>query len=157
MTLTAQKTTLGLAAPVLALALSFGARTASADIAREGDLHIEKNCSQYSGAAGSFCTIISSNLAALPVHSRIFYDQAAGVPNPNPPGGMLDSNILIYVGPGNWAVGRCTLDNNTNLGLCSLSDGVGPLTGITMRVTVSSPDGINYFWNGTYAFRSLFH
>jgi hypothetical protein len=157
MTVTAQKTTLGVAAGLLALVLSFGARTVSADIAREGDLHIEKNCSQYTGAAGSFCTIISSNLTALPVHSRIFYDQPAGIPNPNPPGGMLDSNILIFVGPGNWAIGRCTLDNNTNLGLCSLSDGVGPLAGITMRVTVSSPDGINYFWNGNYAVRSLLH
>ena len=32
---------------------------------RSGELHVTKNCSHYTGAAGSFCTITSSNLNAI--------------------------------------------------------------------------------------------
>ena len=71
---------------------------------------------------------------------------------------MLDSNIVLYVGYGNWAVGRCTLNTDGNTGLCTLSDGVGPLAGISARVNVSSlgpnyGDGAVYSWEGTYSQR----
>ena len=39
------------------------------------------------------------------------------------PAGMLDSNVVLDAGNGNRAVGRCTLDLVTGLGLCTFSDG----------------------------------
>ena len=114
---------------------------------QNGVLHVTKECSAYTGAAGSFCTITSSNLLEIKVGSKIYYDQAAGTPT-----GMLDSNIVLVVGTGDWAVGRCTLDGRTHLGLCTISDGTGQLAGFSARVNVSSTDGVNYHWDGTYSF-----
>ena len=131
----------------LTFLLSPGAASVSASSARRADLHVTKECSAYTGLAGSFCTITSSNLAQIKVGSKVFYDQAAGIPT-----GMLDSNVVLSVGTGNWAVGHCTLDGTTNLGLCTFSDGTGPLSGFQARVDVSSTDGLNYSWDGTYSF-----
>jgi hypothetical protein len=132
-------------------------------VPRNGVLHVTKLCNQFSTAyPGSYCTIASSNLLAIPANSTVFYFQAAigvGTPTPIPDFpllSLLDSNIVLYVGTGNWAVGRCTLDNNTNLGVCTFSDGTGPLTGFTARLNVS-PDSTNpwlYHWDGTYSFSS---
>ena len=68
---------------------SIGVASVSAS-ARKGDLHVTKECSQYNGAAGSFCTITSSNLTEILIGSRVFYDQAAGIPT-----GLLDSNVVL--------------------------------------------------------------
>jgi hypothetical protein len=100
----------------LTLALSTGTPSVSASSERNGHLHAVKECSSYTGEAGSFCTITSSNLAEIKVGSNVFYDQAAGVP-----AGLLDSNVVLDAGHGNRAVGRCTLDLTTNLGLCTFS------------------------------------
>jgi hypothetical protein len=116
----------------------------------KGQLHVTKNCSEYTGAAGSFCTITSSNLAVLKVGTKVFYDQAAGIPT-----GMLDSNVVLYAGTGDWAVGRCTLDMSTTLGLCTFSDGTGDFAGFSARVDVSPfppPDAVDIHWDGTYSF-----
>jgi hypothetical protein len=102
----------------------------------------------YTGAPGSFCTFTSSNLPEIPVGSKIYVDQAAGIP-----AGMLDSNVLISVGTGDWAVGRCTLDFNTARGLCNFYDGTGQLNGFTGRVAVSSTDRPNFHYDGTYSFK----
>jgi len=116
----------------------------------KGQLHVTKNCSEYTGAADSFCTITSSNLAVLKVGTKVFYDQAAGIPT-----GMLDSNVVLYAGTGDWAVGRCTLDMSTTLGLCTFSDGTGDFAGFSARVDVSPfppPDAVDIHWDGTYSF-----
>jgi hypothetical protein len=117
--------------------------------ARHGDLHVTKECSQYNGAAGSFCTITSSNLTRILVGSKVFYDQAAGIPN-----GLLDSNVVLDAGNGDRAVGRCTLDFSTGLGLCTFSDGTGRFTGFQARVEVSYL-GPDWAWDGTYRFTPL--
>lgn len=116
---------------------------------RNGQLHVTKECSQYNYLAGGYCTITSSNLSEIKVGSKVFYDQAAGIP-----AGMLDSNVLLSVGTGDWAVGRCTLDGTTGLGLCTFSDGTGPLTGFSARVVVTYTGGVDYSWDGTYSFSS---
>jgi hypothetical protein len=77
-----------------------------------GDLHVTKDCSAYTGLAGGYCTITSSNLAAIKVGSKVFYDQAAGTPP-----GLLDSNVVLDAGTGSRAVGQCTVDSGTGLGL----------------------------------------
>jgi hypothetical protein len=114
---------------------------------RSADLHITKECSEYTGLAGSHCTITSSNVPAIPVGATVNYDQAFNVPV-----GMLDSNVFLDVRTGDWAVGRCTLDLATGSGLCIFSDGVGKLTGFNARVNVSFLGGVNYGWDGTYGF-----
>lgn len=152
---------LSLSASVLfagaALTLSLGTRVPSA-FAQDGQgqnrqAHIIKNCNNYTGQAGSYCTIESSDIAQVPPNTRVFYDQAFGISNPNPPGGMLDSNVLLYAGTGDWAVGRCTLDGNTFMGLCTFADGVGRLTGFHARFAVAPASGANnYSWIGSYGF-----
>jgi hypothetical protein len=127
----------------LALALSTGA--ASADSARNGQLHVTKECSQDKGAAGDFCTITSSSLEAIKVGSKVYYDQALGIPK-----GLLDSNVVLDAGNGNRAVGRCTLDLTTGLGLCTFSDGTGQFAGFRARVDVDCRSGCR--WDGTYSF-----
>ena len=71
-----------------------------------GELHVTKDCSAYTGAAGAYCTITSSNLAAIKAGSKIFYDQAAGTPP-----GLLDSDIILDAGTGNRAFGHCTVES----------------------------------------------
>jgi hypothetical protein len=130
------------------LSLSTGVASVSAsDDRRQRSLHVTKECSEYTGQAGSFCTFTSSNLAAIKVGSKVYYDQAAGTPT-----GLLDSNVVIDAGDGNRAVGRCTLDLSTYLGLCTFSDGTGEFTGFSARVDVSPAGGPDFIWNGTYSF-----
>jgi len=112
-----------------------------------GQLHVTKNCSEFTGTAGTFCTITSSNLAQIKIGSKVFYDQAANIPT-----GMLDSNVVLDVGTGDWAVGRCTLDLSTTLGLCTFSDGTGDLAGFSARVDVSPSQDADINWDGTYSF-----
>jgi hypothetical protein len=132
----------------LALVLVAGAASVSAQSGRNGQLHVTKECSKYTGAAGSFCTITSSNLPEIKVGSKVIYDQSAGIP-----AGMLDSNVVLDAGNGNRALGRCTLDLSNGLGLCTFSDGTGQFTGFSARVDVSPPtDGVNWHWEGTYSF-----
>jgi hypothetical protein len=128
----------------LALALSTGAAWADE---RNGQLHVTKECSQDKGAAGDHCTITSSNLAEIKVGSKVFYDQAAGIP-----AGLLDSNVVLDAGSGNRAVGRCTLDLTTGRGLCTFSDGTGQFAGFSARVDVDCRSGCR--WDGTYSFKS---
>src|SRR6266850_1862504 len=123
------------ASAALTLALSGGAVSVSASPERTRNprnLQVTKECSEYTGGAGSFCTITSSNVRRIPVGTRVTYDQAAGIPT-----GLLDSNVVLDAGNGNRAVGRCTLDFATLLGLCTFSDGTGRFTGFHARVDVS--------------------
>ena len=108
--------------------------------------HLTKECSEYAGGIGSYCTVTSSNVAAITVGTRIFYAQAAG---PN----SLDSDIILYAGPGKTATGHCELEFATGLGECTLSGGTRTLDGIRARVDVSHLGGPNWAWDGTYRFR----
>jgi hypothetical protein len=133
----------------LTLSLSTGASSVSASSAQNGRpyLHVTKECPEYTGAAGQFCTISSSTLAAIPIGTKVFYDQAA-----NTPTGLLDSNVVLDAGNGNRALGRCTLDFATGLGLCTFTDGTGQFAGFEARVDVSYISGVNWAWDGRYSF-----
>ena len=132
---------------VAALVLSTGAQSASASFERTRRLHVTKECSEYTGTAGSWCTITVSNVRRLPVGSKVLYSQAVGVP-----AGLLDSNVVLDAGDGNRAVGRCTLDLATGLGLCTFSDGTGQLAGFQARIDVTCPGGPDCDWDGRYSF-----
>ena len=128
-----------------------GVASVSASAAQNGPLHVVKECSEWQGKAGDFCTITESSLPAITAGTRVYYDQAAGVPS-----GFLDSNVLLYAGANDWAVGRCTVDA-TDHGLCTFTDGVGQFAGFSARVTVSVADrGLPYFdWTGSYSFSPI--
>jgi hypothetical protein len=124
-----------------------------------GPLHVTKNCLAFTGLPGTYCTITSSNIPQITVGTTVNYTQGAVVPTTPPTPNdestriSLDSNVILYVGGGDWATGRCTLDAiGYGSGLCTFSDGIGPLTGFHAHVLVYSTDGVNYSWQGTYSF-----
>lgn len=135
------------AGAIVAITVSTGAPAVHA-AARSGELHVMKECSQDKGLAGDFCTITASNLPELKIGAKVFYDQAAGIPS-----GLLDSNVVVDGGNGDRALGRCTLDLATGLGLCTFSDGTGQFAGFSARVSVDCTSGCR--WDGTYRFRNL--
>ena len=140
---------LALVVGAVALTLSLSAGTASvsalsAQDARTGRLHVTKNCTGYDNKAGDSCTITSSTLGAI-ADAKVTYDQAADIPL-----GMLDSNVVLDAGNGNWAVGRCTVGSSG--GLCTFTDGIGELAGFQARVDVSYISGDDWAWEGTYRF-----
>ena len=144
---------------VLAGSLMGGAIPASAQNGRNGQLHIVKDCNTFSGVPGSsYCHIVSSNLPELPVGTLIYYDQITAGPGAGV-AGFLDSNIFVYISESQWAVGRCTLPNDNNPGLCTLSDGVGSLAGFSARIVVTYTPSVDhpflYAWDGTYSFKPL--
>jgi hypothetical protein len=116
---------------------------------RSGALHVTKNCSQYTGAAGSFCTITSSNLNAIKVGSRVVYTSAIGDPTP----GLLDSDLVID-GPGNnSAFGHVVLNLSTLSGVVKLSGGTGKFTDFHAGpITVACPAFPDCSWDGPYSF-----
>lgn len=117
---------------------------------RSGALQVTKECSEYTGLAGDFCTITSSNVKAIEVGSRVVYAQAAGMTT-------LDTDVVLDA-PGrdnNQAFGHCALDLATGLGLCTFSGGTGKFTWFSATAHVSPPtaeDPDNWHWDGTYSF-----
>jgi hypothetical protein len=136
--------------PSVAIALlSTGVATASGSFGGRGLVRIAKECRPEFNpfVAGDFCTITSSNIDAIPAGSKVYYTQVAGIVPL-----LLDSNVVLDAGGGNRAVGRCTLDFLTGLGLCTFSDGTGTLAGFRARVDVSALGGVNWSWRGKYGF-----
>jgi hypothetical protein len=108
--------------------------------------HLTKNCDNYFGGIGEYCTVTSSNLPAL-ADAKIFYMQEAGATS-------LDSDTVIYAGSGNSATGHCSLDFTTGLGHCSIFGGTGTLEGLHASVEVSYISGNDWAWDGTYRFKN---
>ena len=131
------------AASVLAIAAS--AQSGSRADDRGRPLHVTKECSEYSGGIGAYCTVTSSNLRAIRVGTRIFYAQAAA------PDGSFDGDFILYAGSGNTATGHCAVDP-AGSGRCTLSGGTGTLDGIRARVDVSYLGGLDFACDGTYRF-----
>jgi hypothetical protein len=135
------------AAGAFAVASSAGTTGSSP---RSGALHVTKECSDYNGMAGAFCTITSSNLNAIKVGSRVVYASAAGDPTP----GFLNSDLVID-GPGhNSAYGHVVLDLSTRTGVVTFSGGTGEFTHFQAGpIAVACPVFPNCSWDGPYSFR----
>src|SRR5262249_38738759 len=124
-----------------------------AGAAYSAPLHLQKDCSEFiasNGTPGSSCTIVQTNVPALiPTGATLFYDSGVGAIS-----ALIDSNVVLYVGAGDWARGRCSLDFSTNSGLCTFWDGVGRFAGFSARLVVSSVSGIItlYKLDGSYNF-----
>ncbi len=137
---------LSVAAAILSLAALAPAVAATP---RNGDIHITKECSQYAGAAGQFCTITTSNVPAIPVGTKVIYlsDLTSSI---------LDTNIVLDPpGPGNnMAYGHVTLNLGTGTGLVTFSGGTGVFTWFHASAGVSYLGGVDWGWEGTYRFGS---
>ena len=109
---------------------------------RSGDLHVTKECSEYFGGAGQFCTITSSNVPQIKRGMRVVYLQPFG------PNG-LDSDIVLSRNPGSAGFGHVVLNATTSR--VTLSGGTGSLAGLEADVVVSETAGV-WHWDGTYSF-----
>jgi len=136
---------------VLALTLVTGAMAAASSAGttgsdRSGGLHVTKECSQYFGHAGEFCTITSSNLNAIDAGMNVVYTSAAGATS-------LDSDLVLD-GPGNNdAYGHVDLAFATGSGVVTFSGGTGRFSGFhaSIAVTFNNVDHL-WHWDGTYSF-----
>jgi hypothetical protein len=134
---------LAIAVTGVVAAASSAANTASPP--RSGALHVTKECSQFTGQAFSFCTITSSNVKEITVGSKVVYLQAPGSTS-------LDSDIVLVVGPGKYALGHVTLDLATGTGEVRLSGGAGRFDSFHAKVAVSALGGPDWAWDGKYRF-----
>ena len=134
---------------VAALVLASSLAAVSAASPRSSNLHVTKECSKFTGAAGGFCTITSSNLNAIKAGSRVVYASAAGDPTP----GFLNTDLVID-GPGsNTAYGHVVLDLSTRTGVVTFSGGTGTFTHFhTGPIVVACPVPPNCSWDGPYSF-----
>jgi hypothetical protein len=113
---------------------------------RHGALHVTKECGSYGGQAGQFCTIVTSNLPAIPAGARVFYFEDVE-------GGALDSDLAFYAGPGNVALGHVVLSLSTFSGEITFDGGSGDFRGFHARAHVSyDADHGLWLWDGTYRF-----
>ena len=126
-----------------AFAVASQARTAHHP-PRHGALQAAEECSDYHGQAGDFCTIVSSNLPEITAGSRLFALEAVQ-------GSTLDSDLVLYAGPGNEALGHVVLSRTTRTGEITFAGGTGSFRGFHARADVSF-DGSLFHWDGTYRF-----
>ena len=138
-----------LAVVMVAAFATAGAATGSP---RSGQLHVEKECSEFSGLPGGFCTITASNLNAIDVGMKVIYT------NPHVVGTLLISNLYVD-GPGNNdANGYVELaippDLNAWNGHLTFSGGTGRFRGFhAVDVFVDCrPAGSPCTWDGPYSF-----
>jgi hypothetical protein len=136
---------LGLAAALLVALASTTQLSAASP--RSGHLTVYKECSEYTGLSGSFCTIKSSNLKEIKAGSKVFYLQ---------PKALASDVILDPPGPGNdKAYGRCSLNRAGN-GTCVFTRGTGVFEAFHANLHVThlgDPSASPfYYWNGPYSF-----
>jgi len=134
------------AAQVSSAANGRSARGAEPAAPRSGQLHLEKECSEYMALADQHCTITSSNVEAIPVGSRVVYLEGAAAD------GSLVSDLVIVVGLGDYALGHVTLDLASGTGRISLAGGTGRFRSFRARAAVSPLGGVNFAWDGRYRF-----
>jgi hypothetical protein len=114
-------------------------------MARSGDLQVTKECSEYTGQAGDFCTITSSNLKEIEAGSKVIYAEAAGE-------GTLDTDVVLDAGSGNTAKGHVVLDLAANKGTAAFSGGTGKFAGFGAHADVTADSDGLWHWSGTYSF-----
>lgn len=108
-------------------------------------LHLVKECSQFVGKPGDFCSVIKSDLAAIPVGSKIYYFDS------NQVSAILSSSIVLDAGNGSLAIGHCSVNNPEATGTCTFSAGSGALQGLRALVTLTADaNGTDYHWDGGY-------
>jgi hypothetical protein len=114
---------------------------------RSGALHMTKECSAYTRLAGSYCTISSSNIDAIPIGSKVIYASALS-------GGKLDTDIMLDPpGPGNnRAFGHVVLDLAKASGTVWFSGGTGQFRHFHAQAAITPLSRPAWAWTGTYSF-----
>jgi hypothetical protein len=112
-------------------------------------LHITKECSEFTGEIPSFCTITSSDLAAIPVGTKVMY-WGPVINDPN----FMSSRVVLRAGHGTRAFGYCqTIASPApEHGTCVFWKGTNALKGFHASVNVTYVSGADYDWEGTYLF-----
>ena len=135
---------------VLALAAAGLVPTAgfASSTARSGALDVTKECGDYHGAAGEFCTITSSNIPTIKRGMRVVY--ASGVDFFT----LTLNSDLVIDGPGdNNAFGHVALNVATFTGVVTLSGGTGRFRHFHAGpLAVACPEFPACSWEGDYAF-----
>jgi hypothetical protein len=110
-------------------------------------LKILKECSQYTGETPSFCTVTESNLAAIPVGTKVFY-YGPVLDNPL----FSSSSVVIAVGKGDSASGYCVIDEMASPphGTCAFHAGSGALAGFQAVFTSTVDEKQLWHWDGRY-------
>jgi hypothetical protein len=136
----------------VAAVLAAAAGASAGPGARSGELHVTKECGDYDGTAGSFCTITSSNISTIKAGSRVVYASALGA-------GGLDSDLTIYGSGHNRAYGHVFLDLSAFpfiVGEVTLSGGTGRFAHFhagPIEVVCDWADNYpNCSWDGPYSF-----
>jgi hypothetical protein len=130
---------------VLALLLAVGSAAGnSGSSSRSGALHVTKECSEYDGTVGAFCTITSSNIPAIQPGMKVVYLATPG-------DGVLDSAIALGFGQGT-ALGHVLLDLSKASGRVRLSVGTGRFSGFRALAAVSVDEDGVWHWDGSYRF-----
>jgi hypothetical protein len=114
---------------------------------KNGELHVTKECPEYQGRAGDFCTIASSNIDEIGAGSKVVYATAVA-------DGSLDSDITVECGSGNTAAGHVVLDLGAGTGRITFAGGTGSLAGFSGSVDVTADAAGTWHWDGTYSFRT---
>ena len=112
---------------------------------QSGTMHVTKECSEYTGEAGSFCTITSSNFDAIPSGSTVVYTEAATATG-------VDTDLVINTPNGDTAYGHVVLDGATQTGTVTLAGGTGQLANIAADLAVAPLEAPNYSWDGPYSY-----
>ena len=122
---------------------------------RSAELHVTKECHEFSGQAGGFCTITGSNLNAIRPGMKVIYTNPT-VSGSTPP--VLSSDLYVD-GPGNNdAYGHVALDVTPGpaqySGPLTFSGGTGRFSGFHADITVTCtlPAGSPCAWDGPYSF-----
>ena len=132
---------------VAAASVSISVAT-SASSHRRGILHLTKECSQYTGAAGSYCTVTASNLNAIPVGTKDVAVDAAGAD------GSLDSDIIFYTRGANKAFGHVVIAGPpAEVGIVTFSGGTGEFKKFRAWLVLRCPlTGVTCTLDGPYSF-----
>ena len=102
---------------------------------RSGILHLTKECSQYTGEAGSFCTVTSSNLKAIPVGTKdVAIDAAAA-------DGSLDTDLVFYTRGANAAFGHLVICGPCEVGTVTFDGGTGEFKKFHANLVLYCPIG----------------
>jgi hypothetical protein len=117
------------------------------DSPRTGTFHAQKNCDQYSGLAGGFCTITVSTLKQIPVGTKYVATDA-------PTATALISDVtLVPPSPGNnVAFGHVDLNRVTRTGTVTFSGGTGKFQHFTASLVITFLSPRNWALDGTYSF-----
>jgi hypothetical protein len=117
------------------------------DSPRAGTFHAHKNCEQYTGLPGGFCTLTESTLKQIADGTKVVY---ASSPTPT----ALSSDVmLVSQKPGNnVAYGHVELNRVTRTGTATFSGGTGKFQHFSASVAITWVSPGNWSWDGTYSF-----